>query len=259
METQIKPFPPPIASTEKGAPNGVAKLDTSGNLQLSAMTILSFDTQISAIALGPSATASGDYANASGPYATASGDYANASGYSATASGDYANASGYYATASGDYANASGYYATASGYGTTASGPYATASGYGTTASGPYATASGYSANASGYYANASGYYANASGPYATASVFGSIVLNAYNPIEEESVIVLESLPDVSTGVHRLLIYGAADDGVSRLQLDGGARFNSLDAGNWPTTDQLDGKTLWVDPVTNIVKRSTAT
>lgn len=122
-----------------------------------------------AIAIGHSATATGDYSTALGydtiaseNYSTALGNSAQATGESSTALGRQANASGVSSTALGYLAQATGESSAALGHRATASGVSSMALGHQAKATGDYSTALGYLANASAQYSIAVGNNASA-------------------------------------------------------------------------------------------------
>lgn len=141
-----------------------------------------------AIAIGHSATATGDYSTALGYDTIASENYSTALGNSAQATGESSTALGHQAKASGEFSSAVGYYAKALGDYSTALGYYANASGESGIALGyraeakDYSSALGYQANASGGSSTALGREATANGDYSTALGYG-VTTDGYSSI----------------------------------------------------------------------------
>ena len=172
-----------------GQPNGVAGLDSTGNVPIDQLANIStdLDTKANTSDVLLKKSASGGYyieqnSNELGQYAFATSIACTASGIGAHAEGG-ATASGEGAHAEGR-ATASGVASHAEGYETTASGESSHAECYETTASGYCSHAEGNNTKASGVASHAEGYKTTASGEDSHAEGFGTTASRNYSHAE---------------------------------------------------------------------------
>lgn len=128
------------------------------------------DTMTGPLAIGETATASGNLSFAQGTNVVASGNRSHAEGSNTTASANNAHAEGYGTTASSFMTHAEGGY-------TQATAGYSHAEGYNTLASGGFS-------HAQGYYTTASGNTSFAGGACTTATLYTQFVIGANNIVE---------------------------------------------------------------------------